>query len=95
MAKVDIWARLAPQTQAAVQKSRELYATFKPEGSDALANMRAGYCHERRHWNSFPVELPSVANLSLQTPQGNLALRLYKPATQAKQIGRASCRERV
>lgn len=81
MDKVDIWDRLTAQTQAAVEKSRDLYATFRTDSTDPLAQMREGYLHERRHWNSFPVALPSVSDTALQTAHGHVALRLYKPST--------------
>ncbi len=81
MPKVDIWSRLTPQSQAAVEKSREQYATLKPQATDALDLVREGYNHERTYWNSFPVTLPSVQDLSIDTPAGKVALRLYKPRT--------------
>ncbi len=79
MPKVDIWSRLTPQSQAAVEKSRQLYAEFKPASSEPLAMMREGYNHERRYWNSFQVDLPSVRDLRLDTPAGRVPLRLYQP----------------
>lgn len=79
MPKVDIWSRLTPQSQAAVEKSREQYAAFKTQSTDALAVMREGYNHERRYWNSFRVELPSVQDHTLDAPGGRIVLRLYKP----------------
>jgi acetyl esterase len=81
MPKVDIWSRLTPQSQAAVEKSREQYAALKPQASDALGLAREGYNHERAYWNSFPVAVPSVLDLSIATPAGQVALRLYKPLT--------------
>jgi acetyl esterase len=83
MPKVDIWSRLTPQSQAAVKKSREQYAALKPRVTDALGLARAGYNHERAYWNSFPVALPSVQDLSIDTPAGAVALRLYKPQSGA------------
>lgn len=81
MPKVDIWSRLTPQSQAAVHKSRELYAALKPSSSQPLTVAREGYLHERRHWNSFQVELPSVQDLTLDSGHGEVRLRLYKPST--------------
>ena len=86
MPKVDIWARLTPQSQAAVEKSREQYANLPQEpgaATDALSVMRAGYNHERRYWNAVPVALPSVQDLTLKTQHGNVPLRLYKPTKDA------------
>ena len=79
MPKVDIWSRLTPQSQAAVEKSRELYAAFKAQSADALTVAREGYNHERAYWNSFKVELPSVQDMAIDTPAGKLPLRLYRP----------------
>ncbi len=86
MPKVDIWSRLTPQSQAAVEKSREQYANLPRQpgaATDALSVMRAGYNHERRYWNAVPVELHAVRDLSLDTPHGNVPLRLYKPTDAA------------
>ena len=83
MPKVDIWSRLTPQSQAAVEKSREQYASLKTTASDALTVMREGYNHERSYWNSVKVELSSVQDLALDTSHGRIALRLYKPADAA------------
>ena len=83
MPKVDIWSRLTPQSQAAVEQSRALYASLKTEAHGALAVMRAGYNHERRYWNSFPVELPSVRDLALDTDHGRVPLRMYRPSDAA------------
>jgi acetyl esterase len=83
MPKVDIWSRLTPQTQAAVLKSRELEAAFQPSSGDPLALARGRYQYERRHWNSFAVELPSVQDLALDLEAGHVPLRLYKPSTGA------------
>jgi len=77
MPKVDIWSRLTPQSQAAVTRSREQYATFKASSTDPLTVMREGYNHERRYWNSFPVDLPSVQDHMLDAPGARIALRLY------------------
>jgi acetyl esterase len=82
MPKVDIWSRLTPQSQAAVTRSREQYATFKASSTDPLTVMREGYNHERRYWNSFPVDLPSVQDHMLDAPGARIALRLYKPSTE-------------
>ena len=82
MPKIDIWSSLTPQSQAAVEKSRELYASLVIEpgaATDALSVARAGYNHERRYWNAVPVALPSVQELALQTEHGRVPLRLYKP----------------
>jgi acetyl esterase len=81
MPKVDIWSRLTTQSQGAVQKSREQHAALEPQATDALGLAREGYNHERAYWNSFPVALPSVQDLSIGTPAGQVALRLYKPQT--------------
>ena len=81
MPKVDIWSRLTPQSQAAVEKSREQYAGFRTASTAALAVMREGYNHERRYWNAGRVELPSVQDLALDTSVGRMAVRLYKPRT--------------
>ena len=83
MPKVDIWSRLTPHSQAAVEKSREQYAALKPQATDPLSLAREGYNHERAYWNSFPVALPSVQDLSIDTPAGTVRLRLYKPQTGA------------
>ena len=83
MPKVDIWSRLTPHSQAAVEKSREQYAALKPQATDRLSLAREGYNHERAYWNSFPVALPSVQDLSIDTPAGTVRLRLYKPQTGA------------
>lgn len=86
MPKVDIWSRLTPQSQAAVEKSREQYANLPHvpgAASDPLSVMRAGYNHERRYWNAVPVELHQVQDLSLETQHGNVPLRLYKPTDAA------------
>lgn len=82
MPKVDIWSRLTPQSQAAVEKSREQYACLPQhpgDPTDALSVMRAGYNHERRYWNAVPVALHSVRDLALDTRHGSVALRLYRP----------------
>ena len=83
MPKVDIWSRLTPHSQAAVEKSRALVADLKPQATDVLSLARESYNHERAYWNSFEVALPSVQNLSIDTPSGTVALRLYKPQTGA------------
>ena len=83
MPKVDIWSRLTPHSQAAVEKSRALVADLKPQATDVLSLARESYNHERAYWNSFEVTLPSVQNLSIDTPSGTVALRLYKPQTGA------------
>ena len=83
MPKVDIWSRLTPQSQAAVHKSRELAASFKPGAGEPLELARQGYLHERRYWNSFAVALRSVQDLLLELPQGDVKLRLYKPSDDA------------
>ncbi|MBC7705408.1 MAG: alpha/beta hydrolase fold domain-containing protein [Rhodoferax sp.] len=83
MPKVDIWSRLTPHSQAAVDKSREQNAAFKPQATDALSLAREGYNHERAYWNSFQVALPSVQDLSIDTPAGMVRLRMYKPQTGA------------
>ncbi|MEO8856543.1 MAG: alpha/beta hydrolase fold domain-containing protein, partial [Burkholderiaceae bacterium] len=83
MPKVDIWSRLTPQSRAAVEKSREQYASLSPApntASDPLGTMRAGYNHERRYWNALQVVLPSVQDLALHTVHGRVPLRLYKPS---------------
>ena len=79
MPKVDIWSRLTPHSQAAVQKSREQYAALTPRATDLLGLAREGYNHERAYWNAFEVALPSVQDLSIDTPAGTVPLRLYKP----------------
>lgn len=83
MPKLDIWSRLTPHSQAAVAKSREQNAALKPQATDALSLAREGYNHERAYWNSFPVALPSVQDLSIDTPAGTVRLRMYKPQTGA------------
>ena len=86
MPKVDIWSRLTPQSQAAVEKSREQYANLPQEtgaATDAVSVMRAGYNHERSYWNAVPVALPAVRDLVLETQHGNVPLRLYKPTDAA------------
>ena len=80
MPKIDIWNHLTAQSQAAVHKSRELATSFKPGVGGALQQAREAYLHERRYWNSFAVDLPSVQELSLDLAQGALGLRLYKPS---------------
>lgn len=79
MPKVDIRDRLTPQTLAAVAKSNSLYANFRSTSPQPLQAMREAYNHERSHWNSFPVDLPWVRDLSLDTVFGHVPLRLYKP----------------
>lgn len=86
MPKVDIWSRLTPQSQAAVEQSRAMYASLPQEpgaATDALSVMRAGYNHERSYWNAVPVELHSVQDLALETSHGKVPLRLYKPTAAA------------
>ena len=85
MPKVDIWSRLTPQSQAAVEKSREQYTSLRTQASDPLTVARDGYNHERRYWNSFKVELPSVQDLALDTAHGKVPLRLYKPSDASNQ----------
>ena len=75
MPKVDIWSRLTPQSQAAVEKSREQYAAFKTQSTDALGVMREGYNHERQYWNSFHIDLPAVQDIMLDAPGGPIAMR--------------------
>ena len=82
MPKVDIWSRLTPQSQAAVEKSREQYAAFKTQSTDALGVMREGYNHERQYWNSSHIDLPAVQDIMLDAPGGPIAMRLYKPGTE-------------
>ena len=57
MPKIDIWNQLTAQSQAAVHRSRELAASFKPGAIAPLQLAREGYLHERRYWNSFAVPL--------------------------------------
>lgn len=83
MPKVDIWSRLTPQSQAAVEQSRALYAGLKTEAQGALAVLRAGYNHERRYWNAFPVELSTVLDLALDTDHGRVPVRMYRPSVAA------------
>ena len=79
MPKVDIWSRLTRESQQAVVKSRELYAAFESQSQDPLTADRESYSYERAHWNSLKVELPSVRDLSIDTPAGSVPVRLYKP----------------
>ncbi len=86
MPKVDIWSRLTPQSQQAVEKSREQYANMPQTpgtATDALNVMRAGYNHERSYWNAVPVALHAVRDLALETRHGNVPLRLYRPTDTA------------
>lgn len=85
MPKIDIWNHLTAQSQAAVQKSRELAASFKPGPGGPLQRAREGYLHERRYWNSFVVDLPSVQDLQFDLSSGPIKLRLYKPSDKAMQ----------
>lgn len=82
MAKINIWPQLSPESQQAVLKSREQYASFTASTSDPLAAMREAYLHERRYWNSFPVALAAVTDLSLATAHGAVPLRLYRPTAE-------------
>lgn len=84
MPKVNIRDRLSPQTLAAVEKSNALYAAFKATAASPLQAMREAYCHERAHWNSFHVPLPSVQDLALDTASGTVPLRLYRPGEGAQ-----------
>ena len=80
MPKIDIWNQLTAQSQAAVHKSRELAASFKPGANAPLQQAREGYLNERRYWNSFAAPLHSVQDLRADLPQGAVKLRLYKPS---------------
>ena len=82
MAKINIWPQLSSESQLAVEKSREQYASFTASTSAPLTAMREGYLHERRYWNSFAVALPSVTDLALDTAHGAVPTRLYKPTSQ-------------
>jgi len=79
MPKVDILHRLRAETLLTLEKSRAQYATFKATSTEPLVAMREGYRHERAYWNSFPVDLPSVRDMALETVHGNVPLRLYQP----------------
>lgn len=79
MPKVNIRHRLTPHTLAAVEKSQALYAGFKNTAPQPLQALREAYNHERAYWNSFPVALPSVRDLALDTGFGQVPLRLYRP----------------
>ena len=83
MPKVDIRHRLSPETLQVLDLSRQQYAAFQPGSTEPLVAMRDGYNHERAYWNSFPVELPSVRDLVLDTVHGPVPLRLYQPDTAA------------
>jgi acetyl esterase len=86
MANINIWPQLSPESQQAVEKSREQYvgftASFTASSADPLTAMREGYLHERRYWNSFAVALASVTDLALDTAHGAVPTRLYKPSSQ-------------
>lgn len=79
MPKVDILPHLTPQSIVALERSREQYASFKASSTAPLTVMREGYNHERAYWNSFRVDLPSVRDLSVDTPHGPVPVRLYRP----------------
>lgn len=79
MPKVDIRARLTAQSLEALARSRAQGASFSTDATDRLAVQRQAYNHERRYWNGFAVELPSVRELLLDTPHGPVPARLYLP----------------
>lgn len=83
MPKIDIRSRLRPETLRALELSRQQYASFTATSPEPLQAMREGYTHERAFWNSFPVDLPAVRDLRLDTPHGAVPLRLYQPALAA------------
>lgn len=80
MPKVEIRSRLSAESMAAVEQTRLLNARFETTATDPVEVARESYNHERRYWNSFPVELPSVRDLALDTPAGHVPLRLYLPS---------------
>ncbi len=79
MPKVAILHHLTPESREALDRSREQYASFKPTSMHPLIAARQGYNHERAFWNSFPVELPVVRDMVLDTRHGAVPLRLYLP----------------
>jgi acetyl esterase len=68
-----------PQMKAVLEKLKEAGAAPEPS-LENIAAMRAQYMRTREYWNAAPLAMDSVQDYTVEAPDGEITVRLYRPS---------------